>query len=75
MALYLQTNKCINLHRNDTWTRFDPIRSDSNFPSLFCSLECEKQWIEECLAGLTLADVFDIQARTRDTSSTMLSAT
>jgi hypothetical protein len=61
MPLYLQTNKCINLHRNETWTRFDPIRSDSNYPSLFCSLRCEREWVASCLANLSLGDILDIQ--------------
>jgi hypothetical protein len=65
MPLYLQLNKCMNLHGDDTWSRFDPIRSDSNYPSLFCSLRCEKEWVENCLADLSLPEVFDIQKRTR----------
>lgn len=64
MPLYLQTNKCMNRHGNDTWSRFDPVKSDSNYPHLFCSLKCEREWVEGCLAAITLADVSDIQART-----------
>lgn len=58
MPLYSQTNKCMNLHANCSWRRFDPIRSDSNFPSLFCSLRCEREWVANWLANLGLADVF-----------------
>jgi hypothetical protein len=63
MPLYLQTNKCINPHRNDIWTRFDPLRSDSTYPSLFCSLRCEQEWVANCLANLPLVDILDIQQR------------
>lgn len=70
MPLYLELNKCMNLHGNDTWDRFDPVRSDSNYPALFCSLRCEKEWVENCLADLSLADVLDIQRRTRAAAET-----
>jgi hypothetical protein len=30
---------------------------------LFCSLQCEKEWIQGCLQNVTLGDVVDIQAR------------
>ena len=65
MPLYLRINKCMNLHSDDTPSRFDPIKSDSNFPSLFCSIRCEREWVASWLANLKLADVFDIQARQR----------
>lgn len=70
MPLYLQLNKCMNLHGSDTWNRFDPARSDSNYPTLFCSLRCEKEWVARCLADLSLAEVFDIQARTSAAANT-----
>jgi hypothetical protein len=70
MPLYLQLNRCMNQHGNDTWSRFDPVRSDSNYPTLFCSLQCEREWVSSCLAGVTLADVSDIQSRTRAAANT-----
>jgi hypothetical protein len=70
MALYLQTNTCMNSHRGDTRSWFDPNRSDSNFPSLFCSLRCERQWITSWLANLRPADVFATRRmREHDASS------
>lgn len=70
MPLYLQLNKCVNPHGNDTWSRFDPVRSDSNYPTLFCSLRCEREWVARCLSDLSLADVVDIQARTHAAAGT-----
>jgi hypothetical protein len=70
MPLYLPVNKCINPHTNEEWNRFDPIRSDSNFPSLFCSLQCEREWVASCLGKLTLAEVIEIQALTNDVTGT-----
>jgi hypothetical protein len=70
MPLYLQLNKCLNPHGSDTWNRFDPARSDSNYPTLFCSFRCEKEWVESCLADLTLADAVDIQTRARAVAGT-----
>jgi hypothetical protein len=52
MPLYLQTNKCLNLHPDDKRGRFDPINSDSKFPSLFCSLRCEREWLAQWVANL-----------------------
>jgi|tagenome__1003787_1003787.scaffolds.fasta_scaffold18005235_1 hypothetical protein len=66
MPFYLPVSKCINPHTNEPWNRFDPISSDSNFPTLFCSLQCEKEWVASCLGNLTLVDVFEIQALTKN---------
>lgn len=63
MPFYTQLSTCMNRHRNDAPCRFDPLRSDANFSELFCSLRCEKEWIELTVANLTLSDVVDIQAR------------
>ena len=63
MSFYPQLNICLRRHGRNKTTRFDPIRSDSNFPALFCSLKCENEWIARDLASLTLADVLEIQAR------------
>lgn len=49
--------------------RFDPAKSDSKFPALFCSLQCESKWISDCLRHVSLADVFDIQKRANRTPS------
>jgi hypothetical protein len=65
MPFYTELSTCIHRHSRETGRRFDPVRSDSNFPAFFCSLKCEKEWMASSLANLTLADVFDIQARAR----------
>jgi hypothetical protein len=69
MPFYMQLNTCINQHTRQPWGRFDPGASDSNFPALFCSFRCEKEWVAANLANLTLADVLDIQARAFGTNS------
>jgi hypothetical protein len=61
MPLHLQTNTCMNLHGSDTRNWFDPNKSDSNFPSLFCSLRCEKRWIASWLAKVKPASAFKTQ--------------
>jgi hypothetical protein len=63
MPFYTQLNICLRRHSRDITTRFDPMRSDSNFPALFCSLKCENEWIAKDLATLTLANILEIQAR------------
>jgi|tagenome__1003787_1003787.scaffolds.fasta_scaffold12538068_1 hypothetical protein len=63
MPFYTQLNICLRRHGRNKTTRFDPMRSDSKFPALFCSLKCENEWIARNLASLTLADVLEIQAR------------
>jgi hypothetical protein len=70
MSFYALLSTCMHSHGNQSASRFDPVRSDSNFPTLFCSFQCEREWIEDCLANLSLADVFDIQARTHAVTGT-----
>jgi hypothetical protein len=70
MSFYLQLSTCMHSHGNNSPARFDPIRSDSNYPTLFCSFQCERQWIEECLSNLSLADVFEIQALASNVTAT-----
>jgi hypothetical protein len=41
----------------------DPRRSRSMFPDLFCSEECEQEFIRKSLASLTLEDCIRIQRR------------
>lgn len=65
MPFYSQLNTCLHSHGYNVGNRFDPAKSDSNFPMLFCSLQCEREWASECISRLTLADVFEIQARVR----------
>jgi hypothetical protein len=60
MPFYTQPRTCCHGHCR---SRFDPKKSDSNCPAFFCSVQCEKEWIVDCLRHLTLADVLDIQAR------------
>ena len=55
-------------------SRFDPKQSNSNFPTFFCSVQCEKQWIAECSRHLTLADILDLQARACDGARMVASA-
>ena len=43
--------------------RRDPQRSRSKFPDLFCSEECEQEFIHTALASLTLEDCIRIQRR------------
>ncbi len=43
--------------------RRDPKRSRSKFPHLFCSEECEQEFIHTALASLTLEDCIRIQRR------------
>ena len=43
--------------------RRDPQRSCSKFPDLFCSEECEQEFIHTALASLTLEDCIRIQRR------------
>jgi hypothetical protein len=63
MPFGTQLSNCIHRDAKDASTRYDPAKSDSNFPALFCSLQCEKEWIQGCLQNVTLGDVVDIQAR------------
>jgi len=46
--------------------RRDPKRSRSNFPDLFCSEECEQEFIHTSLASLTLEDCIRMQRRLDD---------
>lgn len=46
--------------------RHDPKRSRSNFPDLFCSEECDQEFIHTSLASLTLEDCIRMQRRLDD---------
>ena len=63
MAYYTQLNKCINSHVAGSIEYFDPAASDSEFPSFFCCLRCEHDWVANRLQALTLLEAVDIQAR------------
>ncbi|ABF42733.1 hypothetical protein Acid345_3732 [Candidatus Koribacter versatilis Ellin345] len=65
MPFYSQPNTCVQQHAGNVGSRFDPAKSDSDFPMLFCSLQCQREWISKCMSGLTLEDVFEIQERAR----------
>jgi hypothetical protein len=41
----------------------DPQRSSSNFPDLFCSEECEQEFIHTAVASVTLEDCIRMQRR------------
>jgi hypothetical protein len=71
MAFHTQLSTCIHRHGREGASRFDPVKSDSNFPNLFCSLQCEREWVAVCLTRLTLADVCDLQARACAVASRM----
>jgi len=42
---------------------FDPANSDAKFPGAFCSLQCERRFIQEGLRSLTVEDCMQIQKR------------
>lgn len=74
MPFFTEQNTCIHTHSKEMGKRFDPIRSDSNFPEYFCSFNCERDWVAVSLARVTLADVLDIQERAFVSAGIVLSA-
>ena len=48
--------RCINPHEGRVAQYFDPGRSDSKFPTFFCSARCEHDWIANGLQALMLLD-------------------
>lgn len=63
MPYHTQLNTRIHPHGRDTASRFDALRSESNYSAFSYSLKCAKEWITRSLADLTLADVLDIRVR------------
>ena len=68
MPLHLETNKCMNGQRTHTLKHYDPIKSDSGYPALFCSLQCEREWLADCLAELVLPRPKGVQAPDGETT-------
>ena len=53
-----RNNACMRCHGSRTQTN-----GGSHFPDLFCSDECEQEFVRIALAGLTLQDCIRIQRR------------